>query len=43
MARDTAEMRINRPDFGIRSSSAMLGTLRADADVLVRVVNPLAR
>jgi hypothetical protein len=43
MARDTAELRLNRPDFGIHSSGAMLGTLRVDADLFVRVVNPLAR
>jgi polyisoprenoid-binding protein YceI len=41
--RYTIETRLHQPDFGIRPYSAMLGTLRVDADVLVRVVIPLAR
>jgi len=35
--------RLHQPDFGIRPYSAMLGTLRVDADVVVRVVIPLVR
>jgi hypothetical protein len=35
-----AEARIHQPDFGIRPYSAMLGTLRVQADVLVRVRVP---
>lgn len=36
------EARLHKPDFGIRPYSAMLGTLRVAADVLVRIVIPLA-
>lgn len=32
-----SELRLHQPDFGIRPYSAMLGTLRVQADVLVRV------
>lgn len=32
-----AETRLHQPDFGIRPYSAMLGTLRVQADVVVRV------
>lgn len=35
-----SETRIHQPDFGIRPYSAMLGTLRVQADVLVRVTVP---
>ena len=31
---------VHQPDFGIRPYSAMLGTLRGQADVSVRVVLP---
>lgn len=41
--RYTVETRLHMPDFGIRPYSAMLGTLRVDPDVLVRVVIPLVR
>ncbi len=33
----TAEVRLHQPDFGIRPYSAMLGTLRVQAGVVVRV------
>ncbi|MCC6764576.1 MAG: YceI family protein [Deltaproteobacteria bacterium] len=36
-----AEARLHQPDFGIRPYSAMLGTLRVRADVVVRVTIPL--
>jgi len=36
----TAEVRLHQPDFGIRPYSAMLGTLRVQPDVTVRVVVP---
>ena len=36
----TAEARLHQPDFGIRPYSAMLGTLRVKADVVVRVTLP---
>ena len=36
----TAETRLHQPDFGIRPYSAMLGTLRVQPDVTVRVVIP---
>lgn len=35
-----AEARLHQPDFGIRPYSAMLGTLRIQPDVQVRVVVP---
>jgi hypothetical protein len=35
-----AEARLHQPDFGIRPYSAMLGTLRVQADVVVRVTFP---
>ena len=35
-----ADARLHQPDFGIRPYSAMLGTLRVQADVSVRVVLP---
>lgn len=37
-----AETRLHQPDFGIRPYSAMLGTLRVQADVVVRVTVPIA-
>ena len=36
-ARQVAEVTIHQPDFGIRPYRAMLGTLRVQADVRVRV------
>jgi polyisoprenoid-binding protein YceI len=36
----SAEVQLRQPDFGIRPYSAMLGTLRVKADVLVRVSVP---
>ena len=36
----TAEARIHQPDFGIRPYRAMLGTLRVQADVLIRMLVP---
>jgi polyisoprenoid-binding protein YceI len=39
----SAEVRLHQPDFGIRPYSAMLGTLRVKADVLVRVSVPESR
>ena len=38
----SAEVRLHQPDFGIRPYRAMLGTLRVQADVVVRVVVPAA-
>jgi hypothetical protein len=35
-----AEARIHQPDFGIRPYTALLGTLRVQPDVVVRVVVP---
>jgi hypothetical protein len=35
-----AEARIHQPDFGIRPYTALLGTLRVQPDVMVRVVVP---
>jgi hypothetical protein len=36
-----AEVHLHQPDFGIRPYSAMLGTLRVRADVVVRVAIPV--
>lgn len=36
----SAEVRLHQPDFGIKPYSAMLGTLRIQPDVLVRVTMP---
>ncbi len=36
----SAEVRLHQPDFGIRPYRAMLGTLRVQADVTVRVSIP---
>jgi polyisoprenoid-binding protein YceI len=38
----TGETRLHQPDFGIRPYRAMLGTLRVQPDVVVRVVVPSA-
>ena len=35
-----ADARLHQPDFGIKPYSAMLGTLRVQPDVIVRVVLP---
>lgn len=37
-----AEVRLQQPDFGIRPYRAMLGALRVRADILVRLVIPVA-
>jgi len=39
-ARWSADARLHQPDFGITPYRAMLGTLRVQADVIVRVVVP---
>lgn len=39
-ARWSADARLHQPDFGIKPYSAMLGTLRVQPDVIVRVVVP---
>lgn len=39
-ARWVAEVRLHQPDFGIKPYKAMLGTLRIQADVVVRVSLP---
>ncbi len=36
----TAEVRLQQPDFGIRPYRAMLGTLRVQPDVLIRMSVP---
>jgi len=36
-----AEVRLHQPDFGIRPYSALLGALKVQADVVVRVVLPV--
>jgi polyisoprenoid-binding protein YceI len=38
--RQVAEIRLHQPDYGIKPYSAMLGTLRVQADVTVRVSLP---
>ena len=35
-----ADVRLHQPDFGIRPYAALFGTLRVQADVLVRIVVP---
>ena len=35
-----ADVRLHQPDFGIRPYAALLGTLKVQADVLVRIVVP---
>jgi hypothetical protein len=38
-----AEVRLHQPDFGIRPYTALFGTLKVQADVLVRIVVPIQK